>query len=74
MMMLTSLKMPRLCRKVSTVVGRSLCSECGPEVVGGGGGGGEREVEEEEEEEEVEGDRVGGDAARDLSQIHSSLD
>ena len=73
MMMLTSLKMPRLCRKVSTVVGKSLCSECGPEVVGGGGGGGEREVEVEEEEEE-EGERVGGDDARDLSHIHSSLD
>lgn len=26
----TSLKIPRLCRKVSTVDGRSLCSELGP--------------------------------------------
>ena len=61
--------MPRLCRKVSTVVGRSLCRELGPDVVGGGGG--EREVEEEDEEEE--GERVCEDDARDLSHSHSSL-
>ena len=40
----TSLKMPRLCKKVSTVFGRSLCSECGPVAVGGGGGGDSEEV------------------------------
>ena len=36
--------MPRLCKKVSTVFGRSLCSECGPVAVGGGGGGDSEEV------------------------------
>ena len=67
--------MPRLCKKVSTVVGRSLCRELGPgeeEVGEVGGGGGERDDEEEEDEVE-EGERACEDEAKDLSHNHSSL-
>ena len=53
--------MPRLCKNVSIIVGRRLCSKCEPVTVGEVGG---REgVEEEEEVGEV----------RDFSHFHSSL-
>ena len=65
--------MPRLCRKVSTAVGRSPCSECGPVMVGGVG----RREGVAEGGCEREGGKVGevvwGEEERDFSHCHSSL-